>query len=117
MTTLMDYLPIYDRNTEPLPAIHISKQDTMRVPTIDVQAVRNMALRCWLYTLCDRYGGMCDGSLDAFQRDAQECGLEVTLDDFRALHGQSVGRGVLSVLICEDGEFAYVFVSWEAQNG
>lgn len=114
-TTLMDYLPIEHRDTEPLAAVHISEQDTMRVPAVDAQAVRDMALRCWLYTLCECFGGGCDGSLNAFQHDAQQCGLEVTLDDFRALRGQSVGRGMLSVLICEDGEFAYMFATWEVQ--
>ncbi len=109
---------IYDTDTEPLAIVSISDQETLRVPAIDYAAVKRQTLKAWLYDLCNRYGGACDGSLTAFQQDAQECGLSVMLDDIRALHGQAIGNGMLSVLICEcAGCEPYIFVMWEASHG
>ncbi len=106
-------------DTEPmLEAISISDQETIRVPAVDAvlyAKVKQQVLKVWLYDLCSRFDGSCSGSLDAFQWDAEQCLLpSVTLDDIRALHGQSVGRGVLSLLICEGaGCEPYIFVVWE----
>ncbi len=116
-TTLKDFIPIDQRLTLPIPAIDISLLDTLLTPVVDPEMaarLRYIMLRCWLYALCERFGGVCYGTLDVFRQDAHQIGLDVMLDDLKLLHGQRVGHGVLSVLVCEDAEWEpYIFCIWE----
>ncbi len=116
-TTLKDFIPIDKRPTLQLAAIDISLLDTLLTPVVDPEMaarLRYLTLRCWLYALCERYGNVCYGTLNIFQSDAQHIGLDVGLDDIRLLHGQRVGHGVISVLVCEDAEWEpYIFCIWE----
>jgi hypothetical protein len=110
-TTLMDYLPIEQRDTEPLPAIAISEQDTMRVPaTLPIARPVRPMLATWLYERCSEHGGACDGTLDVLQH---ESGIPFSLEDIRTLARYGyIGKP----LICEDGGCEpYVFVVWESR--
>lgn len=103
-------IDVADMETEPLPAVSLADVETQRLPAT---LARDLALRCWLYLLCERSGGFYDGSLAQFQQDARLYWLEVDADDMRRLHGQTVGVGRLDVLVCEDRDYVHIFAAWE----